>query len=517
MDINDQNTPRPEGGAGGAGDNAKPRDGKRPQGRNHHRRPNRGHGDRPQADRPNSQQPAQQVAQPGNQPNQLSANTQSAPAAPRAQATENRQYGRNDRKKAGGNGRPERRADQAVADKTDADKAIEENRAGDNRESGRQNAPRPSGSRPSAGRPQRTTRHAAQQADLPDMNHLLIDDAMNAAETVARPEEVSDADEIERILARDLLICRKEPIPEVVPEDKVVIVGIRFRTGGKTYFFDPGQLTCRVGEYAVVETARGQEFGEVCIANRLYDRDKLEHTLSPVLRIATEEDIRHSEENREREDAAFRVGVQKIAEHGLDMKLVSVQYTFDNSKLLFYFTSAKRVDFRDLVKDLAGVFHIRIELRQIGIRDEARMIGGLGACGRPLCCNTFLNDFGQVSMKMAKEQNLSLNSSKISGCCGRLMCCLRYEYETYAEEIRRTPAAGTFVNTPDGPGVVTEVFPLQGDVKVSLRGQTDSAPKRYSRDVVELQHRPRSESVSVSETPSTDESAEPAEEAETIE
>ena len=173
---------------------------------------------------------------------------------------------------------------------------------------------------------------------------------------------------------------------------------------------------------------------------------------------------------------------------------MSVQYTFDNSKLLFYFTSAGRVDFRELVKDLAGVFHIRIELRQIGIRDEARMIGGLGACGRPLCCTTFLSDFGQVSMKMAKEQNLSLNSTKISGCCGRLMCCLRYEYDTYAEEIKKTPAQGSFVNTPDGPGVVTEIFPLQGEVKVSLRNQSDSAPKRYKRELVELQTRsPRPE------------------------
>jgi len=222
-----------------------------------------------------------------------------------------------------------------------------------------------------------------------------------------------------------------------------------------------------------------------------------------VVRIATQADINHNKENHEKEEAAYPIGVQKIAEHKLDMKLVSIQYTFDNSKLLFYYTSAGRVDFRELVKDLAGVFHVRIEMRQIGIRDESRMIGGLGACGRPLCCSTFLTDFGQVSMKMAKEQNLSLNSSKISGCCGRLMCCLRFEYDTYAEEIRKTPAPGTFVNTPDGPGVVTEIFPLRGEVKVSLR-QSDAGPKRYSRDDVEVQTRaPRAEEA-VSE-PDSDE------------
>ena len=189
-----------------------------------------------------------------------------------------------------------------------------------------------------------------------------------------------------------------------------------------------------------METARGQEFGEVCMGNRMVDESLVVQPLRPLIRLATEEDLRHHSRNCQREADAYRIGVEKILAHKLDMKLVAAQYTFDNSKLLFYFTSDGRVDFRELVKDLAGVFHIRIELRQIGIRDEARMIGGLGPCGRPLCCSTFLTDFGQVSMKMAKEQNLSLNASKISGCCGRLMCCLRYEHETYQEELRRSPA-----------------------------------------------------------------------------
>ena len=362
---------------------------------------------------------------------------------------------------------------------------------------------------PSTGRPQRNIRKVAQREELPDMNDLLIEDSMNTAEGIHPVEDAADAAEVERILERDIFARSKETLPEVIPEGKVVVAGIRFRTGGKTYFFAPGALTCEVGKHAIVETARGLEFGEIYIGNRMVDESLVVQPLRPVVRIATEEDIAHNAENCEREVSAYKIGMEKIAEHKLDMKLVSVQYTFDNSKLLFYFTSAGRVDFRELVKDLAGVFHIRIELRQIGIRDEARMIGGLGACGRPLCCTTFLSDFGQVSMKMAKEQNLSLNSTKISGCCGRLMCCLRYEYDTYAEEIRKTPSQGTFVNTPDGPGVVTEIFPLQGEVKVSLRNQSDSAPKRYKREQVEIQTRtPRPEPSAEDTVPTVEPEAE---------
>ena len=345
---------------------------------------------------------------------------------------------------------------------------------------------------PATGRPQRNIRRQAPRADLPDMENLLIDDAPKstpAPAAAAGPDDAPDAAEVERLLERDVFAHSDSEVPQVLPRGKIIIAGIRFRTGGKTYFFDPGELTCKVGQYAIVETARGLEFGEVCIANRVVDESMVVPPLRPVVRIATPADVLHNRENHQKEEAAYPIGVQKIAEHKLDMKLVSIQYTFDNSKLLFYYTSAGRVDFRELVKDLAGVFHVRIEMRQIGIRDESRLIGGLGACGRPLCCSTFLTDFGQVSMKMAKEQNLSLNSSKISGCCGRLMCCLRFEYDTYVEEIRKTPSPGTFVNTPDGPGVVTEIFPLRGEVKVSLRGQQDSAPKRYSRDAVEIQTR----------------------------
>lgn len=336
------------------------------------------------------------------------------------------------------------------------------------------------------GRPARVPHRAARAEELPRMDNLLIDDT--PVEPDISPDTYTPSnDDIDRILSYELYTPQSRQIPDVLPDGKSVIVGVRFRPGGKTYFFDPGTIRCQNGQSAIVETARGQEFGEICMGNRMVDTSLVVQPLRPLVRLATEEDVRHNRQNRQREADAFQVGIEKIRAHKLDMKLVAAQYTFDNSKLLFYFTSDGRVDFRELVKDLAGVFHIRIELRQIGIRDEARMIGGLGPCGRPLCCSTFLSDFGQVSMKMAKEQNLSLNASKISGCCGRLMCCLRYEHETYQEEMRRSPAPGSFVQTPDGPGVVTEVLPILGEVKVSLRNQPDSAPHRYKREQISLQ------------------------------
>lgn len=338
----------------------------------------------------------------------------------------------------------------------------------------------------STGRPSRSSRRATHTAELPRMDDLLIDDT--PVEPDVSPDEyVPGEAEIDRILQYELYTPQSRQIPDIIPEDKVVIVGVRFRPGGKTYFFDPGRIRCQNGQAAIVETARGQEFGEICMGNRMVDRSLVVPPLRPLIRLATAEDIAHNQQNRDREAEAYRIGAERIRAHKLDMKLVGAQYTFDDSKLLFYFTSDNRVDFRELVKDLAGVFHIRIELRQIGIRDEARMIGGLGPCGRPLCCSTFLTDFGQVSMKMAKEQNLSLNSTKISGCCGRLMCCLRYEHETYQEEYRRSPAQGSFVMTPDGPGVVTEVYPIAGEVKVSLRGQNEPTYRRFKRELVSLQ------------------------------
>ena len=271
---------------------------------------------------------------------------------------------------------------------------------------------------------------------------------------------------------------------EEVP--KTEVVGIRFKSTGKVYYFDPNGKTYPKGSKAIVDTARGQEFGEVAMTNAMIRSSDIVPPLRTVIRSATQMDIEHHKENKKKEEEAFKVCNEKIVSHGLDMKLIDAQYTFDNTKLLFYFTSSDRVDFRNLVKDLASVFRTRIELRQIGIRDEAKLMGGLGMCGRPLCCTLFLSDFDQVSIKMAKEQNLSLNSAKISGICGRLMCCLRYEHEAYEYEIKRTPPVDSLVRTENGDGVVTEISPLQGTVKVKLFSSPDVPPKTYKRDEVTM-------------------------------
>jgi cell fate regulator YaaT (PSP1 superfamily) len=263
-------------------------------------------------------------------------------------------------------------------------------------------------------------------------------------------------------------------------KDMTEIVGVRFRDAGKVYYFAPNGIKVRSGDCVIVETARGMEFGFAASGNSHVPTAKIVPPLRPVLRVATEEDRAHYEDNKRLEAATFEIWNKKTAEHNLDMKLVEAEYTFDNSKLLFYFASENRVDFRDLVKDLASVFRTRIELRQIGIRDEAKMLGGLGVCGRPFCCASFLSDFVQVSIKMAKEQNLSLNSSKISGTCGRLMCCLRYEHETYEEEIARTPPVDSTVKTAEGVGTVTEISPLTGYIKVKIGDNI----KPFHRDTV---------------------------------
>ena len=274
------------------------------------------------------------------------------------------------------------------------------------------------------------------------------------------------------------------PTPVTDDAEKIAVVGVRFRTSGKMYYFDPANKTVQKGNNVIVETTRGPEFGEICLENSFVNKKDVVLPLRPLLRVATEQDKRHNEENREKEEKAIEICKKKIEQHKLEMKLIDAQYAFDNSKLLFYFSAEGRVDFRDLVKDLASVFHTRIELRQIGIRDEARMLGGLGACGRTLCCSTFLPDFAQVSIKMAKDQNLSLNSSKISGVCGRLMCCLHYEAETYAEEIKKTPSNDTIVKTEDGIGTVISSNPLAGTIRVILKDANDTAPKQYHRDNV---------------------------------
>ena len=228
------------------------------------------------------------------------------------------------------------------------------------------------------------------------------------------------------------------------------IIGVRFKDGGKQYYFDPQGISVSPGQGVILDTSRGTEYGECVRGNTVIPDENLVAPLRPVLRLATAEDKQTVKKNRERETRAFRVCQQKIEEHGLDMKLVEVEYNFEGNKVLFFFTSEGRVDFRALVKDLAAIFHTRIELRQIGVRDEAKMLGGLGICGKPFCCSTFLEEFQPVSIKMAKTQNLSLNPTKISGTCRRLMCCLKYEQEPYEDAVKRCPRQTSFVETPNG-------------------------------------------------------------------
>jgi cell fate regulator YaaT (PSP1 superfamily) len=248
----------------------------------------------------------------------------------------------------------------------------------------------------------------------------------------------------------------------------VKVIGVRFKKAGKIYYFDPDDIEIEKGQNAIVETARGIEFGEVVVGPKNVSEEEIVSPLKKVLRVATQEDEIKNKENKEKEINAFDICLKKIEEHGLEMKLIDVEYTFDNNKVIFYFTADGRVDFRELVKDLASIFRTRIELRQIGVRDEAKMVGGMGPCGITLCCSTWLGEFEPVSIKMAKDQELSLNPSKISGICGRLLCCLRYEHESYLELIEGLPNQGEKVETPDGPGIVVDTSILLESVKVRL-------------------------------------------------
>ena len=266
----------------------------------------------------------------------------------------------------------------------------------------------------------------------------------------------------------------------------IEIISVRFKNGGKQYYFNPNGLKFEEGDGVVVETSRGVEYGECTQPNTLIDEMELTAPLRPVLRAATIEDKETVEKNREKEAKAFQVCQDKITEHGLDMKLVEVEYSFEGNKILFFFTSEGRVDFRALVKDLAGTLHARIELRQIGVRDEAKMLGGLGICGRPFCCAQFLNEFQPVSIKMAKTQNLSLNPTKISGTCGRLMCCLKYEQDAYEDLLRSSPKAESFVDTPDGRGTVVEVDLLRQRVKVRMEDSPETISVFANADIAVL-------------------------------
>lgn len=259
----------------------------------------------------------------------------------------------------------------------------------------------------------------------------------------------------------------------------VNVVGVRFKSAGKIYYFDPGDLIIDLNQNVIVETARGIEYGLVVVPNREVDESEIVAPLKKVIRVATEEDDAHAKENKIKEKEAYDICLQKISDHKLEMKLIDVEYTFDNNKVLFYFTADGRVDFRELVKDLAAVFKTRIELRQIGVRDESKMMGGMGICGRVLCCNSFLGEFQPVSIKMAKEQSLSLNPTKISGTCGRLMCCLKYEQEAYDDLLSRVPKVGAIVETPEGSGTVVSVNLLREHLKVKLDEGNDNELREY--------------------------------------
>ncbi len=269
-------------------------------------------------------------------------------------------------------------------------------------------------------------------------------------------------------------------------EPMAEVIGVRFKNVGKVYYFAPNGINIEKGSFVIVETARGVECGEVVMANREVDDNNIVHPLKNVIRVATDKDEKQVADNIAKQKKAFDICQQKIAKHGLNMKLVDVEYTFDNNKILFYFTADGRVDFRELVKDLASVFRTRIELRQIGVRDEAKMLGGLGICGKPFCCSTFLGEFQPVTIRMAKEQGLSLNPTKISGTCGRLMCCLKYEQEAYEDLLKITPKMGAYVKTKDGRGTVVDVNLLTGILRVRLDKFPDAVPKVFTRSEVSL-------------------------------
>ena len=266
----------------------------------------------------------------------------------------------------------------------------------------------------------------------------------------------------------------------------VNVVGVRFKSVGKIYYFDPENIEIKKGDSVIVETSRGVEFGSVVLANKEISENEIVSPLKKVLRKSTDDDIKIMLDNKEKEKQAFEKCVKKIEEHELAMKLVDVEYTFDHNKILFYFTADGRIDFRELVRDLASLFKTRIELRQIGVRDEAKMLGGIGVCGRPLCCSLYLGEFEPVSIKMAKEQSLSLNPTKISGTCGRLMCCLKNEQEAYEDLIRRTPHTGSVVKTPDGKGTVVSANLLKSLVNVSLDIDGEKEIKEYKLSDIKI-------------------------------
>ena len=277
------------------------------------------------------------------------------------------------------------------------------------------------------------------------------------------------------------------------------VVGIKFKKPGKIYFFDPAGLKLNLQDMVIADTANGEEFAKIAMANKLMPDEKIVEPLRKVIRLANKKDIRQNEENKAKEREAFNIAIEKIKKHKLPMKLIDVEYKFDRTKILFYFTADGRIDFRELVKDLAAIFKTRIELRQIGVRDEVRRMGGKGICGRELCCCSFLNNFDAVSIKMAKEQNMSLNPSKISGLCGRLMCCLKYEQEAYEDKLQRLPKVGSIVGTLDGEGVIDNVEILKENVRVKFEDDDGYHYKKYKVEEVKLIKESETEEINLEE------------------
>lgn len=305
--------------------------------------------------------------------------------------------------------------------------------------------------------------------------------------------EINDADKKANVSVTPEEPTKLPDEPVKTPDEPTFeIIGVRFRNSGKVYYFSPNGITFSAGDHAIVETIRGMEYGDVAILNRMVPEKEIISPLKPVIRKATEADAAKDAQNRVLETAARPVWDENVKKNNLVMQLVDIEYTFDNAKLIFYFTADGRVDFRDLVKDLASVFRTRIELRQIGVRDEAKLIGGIGVCGRPFCCNTFLSDFSQVSIKMAKEQNLSLSSAKISGTCGRLMCCLKFEHEVYEQEYATFPKVDSIVTTAAGKGVIIESNFLTGKIKVKME-DTSGSIKIFAPGEVKIIGRIRSD------------------------
>ena len=462
MENNQQNNKAPEAGAGKSGGRHRP----------HHRRPHKKPEQKDQAVQANAQVNAQAQAQPEQQKQQ--SKQQNKQQNKQNQGNQQKQNHQQNNKQA----QPQQKQNQQKQPAPEAKNEGSGKKRSRNRGRGRDK--------------DKQTQDAMQQdLTLKMPSDISIAEIKQLVQDTKRTQQAPAKEE--KLPLADASILESVPThstPVYAPDEELTeVVGVRFKEEGKVYYFAPGSNLFSKGDPVIVETARGPEYGVIWVANRKVRDSEIIKPLKEVMRRATPEDEKHNRDNKAKEAEAFRICGEKIANHGLDMKLVEAQYTFDNSKLLFYFTSAGRVDFRELVKDLASVFRTRIELRQIGIRDEAKLMGGLGACGRPLCCATFLSDFGQVSIKMAKEQSLSLNSSKISGVCGRLMCCLRYEHEAYVEEIKLTPPVDSVVKTPDGVGTVVETSPLRGLLKVKLK-DTDGAPISVHRDQVKVLSRP---------------------------